>query len=146
MLRPGRRSILRAAERDTLVRLNLGSGNQWAEGWVSLDNSMGVRLARHPILKKILHAILPAKVLPSAEWSDRITWMNLTKAFPFESNSVEALYTSHFLEHLPRPQAKRVLAESFRTMKSGGTIRVIVPDLSAIVEDYLRGAVDRVIE
>jgi predicted SAM-dependent methyltransferase len=41
------------------------------------------------------------------------------------------------LEHLERKNAKQFLVESLRVLKPGGFLRIAVPDLKLIVNDYL---------
>ena len=48
---------------------------------------------------------------------------------PTDDSTVDFVYSSHFLEHLYRADAQRILRESFRVLKLGGTIRISVPDL-----------------
>lgn len=62
---------------------------------------------------------------------------NLIKGFPYENNSFEAVYHSQVLEHIPKENAKGFLNECFRVLKDGGVIRVVVPDLENIVNEYL---------
>lgn len=62
---------------------------------------------------------------------------NLIKGFPYENNSFEAVYHSQVLEHIPKENAKEFLNECYRVLKDGGVIRVVVPDLENIVNEYL---------
>jgi len=57
---------------------------------------------------------------------------------PFPNASATAIYASHVLEHLYREEGQRLMAETFRVLQAGGVLRVVVPDLRAIVEEYLR--------
>lgn len=55
-------------------------------------------------------------------------------------NSLEAIFTSHMLEHLSRPEAKELLSDCHRWLKPKGELWISVPDLSilyniAIAED-----------
>ena len=59
---------------------------------------------------------------------------NFTK-FPIDN--VDAYYTSHTLEHLSARAIKRVLAECYRTLKRGGRIRAVVPDIDVGIGWYL---------
>lgn len=53
-------------------------------------------------------------------------------------SSVDLIYNCHVLEHFKRRDVSRVLQEWFRVLKPGGTLRISVPDLSAICEIYRR--------
>lgn len=54
----------------------------------------------------------------------------------FEDNSAELIYASHVFEYFDRQKGAEVLKEWFRVLKSGGTLRIAVPDFSKIVWLY----------
>jgi hypothetical protein len=49
---------------------------------------------------------------------------------PFPDDSVDRLYSSHFLEHLPWTHVPQVLADFARIIRPGGTIELHVPDMA----------------
>jgi SAM-dependent methyltransferase len=51
---------------------------------------------------------------------------------------VDAIYHSHVLEHLSHGDARRLTAECLRVLKSGGVLRVVVPDLEGVARLYLQ--------
>jgi predicted SAM-dependent methyltransferase len=55
---------------------------------------------------------------------------------PFDDNSVDLIYASHVLEHVPWQKTGDALAEAYRILKPGGSIEVWVPDFEYIVECY----------
>jgi SAM-dependent methyltransferase len=121
------------------LRLNLGCGEQTPEGWLNLDSSPGARLARRPLLFRTLRLLLPNRLLPAESWLGAdVRHVELTKRWPFGDGSVEAIYSSHFLEHLELEEARHVLGEAHRVLRPGGRIRLVVPDLAAMVDQYLR--------
>ncbi|MFT4746612.1 MAG: SAM-dependent methyltransferase [Congregibacter sp.] len=91
--------------------LNIACGDRYCEGWINID----------------FHAD-----------SNSVTKVNILGGLPFEDNSIDVIYSSHFLEHLSPVQAKFVLLETRRVLKSGGIIRVSVPDLENICVEYLK--------
>lgn len=62
---------------------------------------------------------------------------DLTQGLPYTDAYFDACYSSHVLEHLTQFQAKNLVRECFRVLKSQGIIRVIVPDLEVIARLYL---------
>ncbi|MES2437246.1 MAG: methyltransferase domain-containing protein [Patescibacteria group bacterium] len=52
------------------------------------------------------------------------------------NNSVDLLYASHVVEHLPRKNLKKTLLEWKRVLKPGGILRFGVPNFDALVEVY----------
>lgn len=126
------------------IRLNLGCGLQAPPGWTNVDGSWNARLAKHPLVRRALSKL---RLLPQDKleipWSSSILIHDIRKPLPFPDNSAAVLYASHVLEHLYREEGQRLIVESFRVLEPGGVLRVVVPDLRAIVEDYLRNGADR---
>lgn len=56
--------------------------------------------------------------------------------FPFQNNSVDNYYTSHTLEHVSPKELGYVFSELYRTLKLGGLIRIVVPDVEKAIEWY----------
>ena len=81
---------------------------------------------------------LPARLLPADAWTDSVVWMDLTGRLEFADASVEHVYSSHCLEHLTLAEERHVLSECLRVLQPGGVLRLVVPDLSRLVERYLR--------
>lgn len=125
-------------EKKGLARVNLGCGLQTPSGWVNLDGSYNAKLAKHPFLRRALAwlNLLPADAL-NVPWSSSILIHDIRKPLPFADGAVAAIYASHVLEHLYREEAEQVAKESFRILATGGVLRVVVPDLEAIVREYM---------
>ncbi len=119
-------------------RLNLGCGLLTHPSWTNVDGSWNARLAKHPFLRKTLSwfRILPGEKA-KVPWSRDIFIHDVRKPLPFASFSADAIYASHILEHLYREQGEQLIRESFRVLVPGGIIRIVVPDLHAIVHEYL---------
>lgn len=62
---------------------------------------------------------------------------DLRKPLPFPVNHADAIYCSHFIEHLNTQGSRFFLAECRRCLKSGGVLRIVVPDLERLTRDYL---------
>lgn len=90
--------------------LNLGCGQRFHPDWINVDSSS----TGHEV---IAH--------------------DLTTGLPFADDRFEIVYHSHVLEHFTRQEALVFLRECFRVLKPGGVMRVVVPDLEAIVRLYL---------
>ena len=58
---------------------------------------------------------------------------------PIPDNSAEIIYTSYTLEHVPDEGVLHVLKEARRTLKPGGVLRVIVPDIEIYYRALRRG-------
>ena len=117
------------------MRLNLGCGAQLPGGWVNVDYALGARIARIPLFRAVNQRLR----LFNMDWSDGIVLHNLTHRFPWADSSVDAVYSSHTLEHMSREQGRDFLRQCCRVLKPGGVIRIVVPDLSSVVQRYLDG-------
>lgn len=61
---------------------------------------------------------------------------NITELGEFEDSSVDLVYMCHILEHFSDDEIKSVLYEMKRILKTGGVLRVSVPDFDSIIEIY----------
>lgn len=118
-------------------KLHLGCGLNAVDGWLNVDGSWNARLAKAPRLRRALAA---ARIIsPEAAkvpWRGDLRILDVRDPLPFDAASYEAIYASHLLEHLYLADALRLLTECFRVLRPGGTLRLVVPDLRAIVREY----------
>ncbi|MBX7050501.1 MAG: methyltransferase domain-containing protein [Flavobacteriales bacterium] len=91
--------------------LNLGCGYTFHEDWTNLDF-----VSNSPFV--VAH--------------------NLLNGIPCDDATFEVVYHSHVLEHFPKDKAPIFLRECARVLKSGGTIRIAIPDLEQIAINYLK--------
>lgn len=125
-------------QRKTPVRLNLGCGLMTPEAWVNVDGSWNARLAKHPIIRRTLSKIgLLSRDQLNVPWNSNVFIHDIRKGLPFPDESASAIYASHVLEHLYVEEAQQAIREAYRVLVPGGVIRVVVPDLSAIVQEYI---------
>ena len=54
-----------------------------------------------------------------------------------ENDSVDLIYTCHVLEHASREEAMNAIKRWYAVLKTGGVLRVSVPDLQALFEYYI---------
>lgn len=118
--------------------LHLGCGLCSPPGWLNVDGSWQVVLARHRWAKSLL---MKLKILPASRaatvWGTNIVRLNLTRPLPFSTCQFKAVYSSHTLEHLYHADARRLLGECWRVLQPAGICRIVVPDLRAFVDRYL---------
>jgi predicted SAM-dependent methyltransferase len=111
-----RRTILRSDERlrnDYLhntakPKLHIGGGWHRLDGWLNTD----------------------IELIPD------VMRMDATQRFPFADRTFYFVYTEHMIEHVAYQKAVYMLRECHRVMQEGGVIRVVTPDLAAIVGLY----------
>ncbi|HCU95353.1 MAG TPA: hypothetical protein DHU96_22640 [Actinobacteria bacterium] len=123
------------------MRVNIGCGATPTDGWVNFDNSPSVLMSRWPFL---VWALSTARVMGEESCNlarvashKNIRFANASKRIPLATGSVDAVYSSHMIEHLDRRQARAFLVETRRILRPGGIVRLAAPDLARQVEDYL---------
>lgn len=123
------------------VRINLGCGVSPTLGWTNYDNSVTVRLVSRPVLVKALakmQLLSPARVIFARTTSEHGTrFANVVRRIPHADESVDLVYSSHMLEHLDTFEARAFLTEVRRVLVPGGTLRLAVPDLRGLVQEYI---------
>lgn len=92
-------------------KLNFGCGHRYSRDWINID----------------FHSE-----------SSEVQQVNLLDGFPFPEQHFNAVYSSHVLEHFDRLQGLFLIKESFRILKKGGIIRIVVPDLEGSCREYIR--------
>jgi predicted SAM-dependent methyltransferase len=92
-----------------LKYLNVGCGSKFHKDWVNVDMTSD---------------------------SKHVIAVNLINGIPYPDNSFEVVYHSQVLEHIPREKAQNFIKECYRVLKPGGIIRIVVPDLENIVDEY----------
>lgn len=94
------------------INIHLGCGTRITNNWVNVDifSGQGIDLQ-----------------------------LNFREPLPFESGSVEKIYSEHVLEHLFKEETIRLLRECFRVLKKGASIRIGVPDAEIFFSNYMSG-------
>ena len=62
---------------------------------------------------------------------------NLLGRLPLADESSSLVYSSHFLEHVPRTLVAGFLRECLRVLQPGEVVRLVVPDLENMAREYL---------
>ena len=122
-----------------IVKVNIGCGSQAMETWINYDSSIFSILQRFKPLKKFLHKLnLISKQAYETNWPYKIIKrVNLLKGIPLPDESVDFVYSSHFIEHLTYQEGENLLKECNRILKPASWIRIVCPDLQLIATKYL---------
>jgi predicted SAM-dependent methyltransferase len=89
-------------------KLHLGCGHNMLSGWLNTDIGC----------------------------TGSITYVDITKPFPIESNTFDYIFSEHVIEHKTHAQGAHMLAECFRVLKPGGKLRIATPDLEFLINLY----------
>ena len=95
---------------EAITYLNLGCGGRYHPDWINID---------------------------IAPQGPKVIQNDLSRCIPLPDKSCDVVYHAAVLEHLRRSDAEAFLAECYRVLKSGGIVRVGVPDLEKICQLYL---------
>jgi len=120
------------------MKLHLGCGTVVVDGWVNVDNAVGVRVRKLPVIGPAVGKL----GLFRTPWSWNIFIHDIRKPFPWADGAVDAIYTSNALEHLKKREGETCLRECARVLRPGGVLRVVVPNLTGYVRDYMAGRID----
>jgi predicted SAM-dependent methyltransferase len=137
------RDLLQEKRAMNELRVNVGCGQSPTKGWRNFDNSPSLYLSKmSPLLPTLLTAVglLRQEQFEFIQFcrKNSIEHGNAVKGLPLGSGSVEALYSSHMIEHLDRYEAVLFLKEARRVLRHGGIIRLAVPDIRMRAEEYVR--------
>ena len=107
--------------------LNLGCGRRTHSSWINIDYSRIAILKTSWFMRRFASSRVPPNYVNH----------NLRNGIPYANETVDVVYSSHFLEHLPHQEALPFVREVYRVLKIGGIIRLVVPDLESITRNYL---------
>jgi predicted SAM-dependent methyltransferase len=94
-----------------MVKLHLGCGTKHIDGYTNID----------------------VRYLPGVDEVNNIKFLR-----NYKPNSVDLIYACHVLEHFSRWEYKTVLTRWFELLKPGGTLRLAIPNFSAICSYYVK--------
>lgn len=95
------------------IKLNVGCGTDYKEGWINIDNNSDNNIERLDL-----------------------NW-DLRNPLPFRDSSVDFIFNEHFIEHLTVEEGQAAIKDLMRVLKPGGVLRVAMPDLEIAVDQYL---------
>lgn len=122
-----------------LMKVNLGCGEKWCDGWVNIDWSWNARIRKHPLtrfwLPSLMHRFNLIDI--NINWPSNLVIHDVRKRLPFDNSTVDCIYTSHVIEHLTKYEATKTLTDCHRILKARGVIRIVVPDLELFASKYV---------
>lgn len=99
--------------KNKIIKLHLGCGTQYKEGWINIDNNSDNNIQKLDL-----------------------NW-DLRNPLPFPDNTVDFIFHEHLLEHLTVDEGQNFIKDSMRVLKQGGVLRISMPDLEVSVKNYL---------
>lgn len=101
------------------VKLNVGCGTDYKKGWINIDNNSDNNIKRLDL-----------------------NW-DLLKPLPIPSNSADYVFSEHFFEHFNIEDAQMIMRDLMRVLKPGGVMRIAMPDLKWVVNNYLHTPINK---
>jgi SAM-dependent methyltransferase len=111
--------------------VHFGCGFSAPDGWINFDASPTLRFERLPVVSKLYSK--NGRRFPS-----NVVYGDVVKGLPLRAGTIDALFSNHVLEHIPLEDCRKALSNCFALLKPGGVFRLVVPDLKALIESYLR--------
>lgn len=103
------------------IMINIGCGLDIRDGWLNVD---------------YFGNEYPAKEIDNINSASCIEY-DINKDLPFDNDSVDVIYSSHFFEHLTPSVAMLTFAESYRALKPGGLFRICLPDVVTAIKKWV---------
>lgn len=91
-------------------RLQIGAGKNLREGWLNTN------------------------WYPLEPGGDGTIFLDATERFPLPDASFDYIFSEHMIEHVPYAGGQAMLAECFRVLRPGGTLRIATPDMAFLVD------------
>jgi predicted SAM-dependent methyltransferase len=130
--------------------VNLGCGMHCLPKWINVDGSLSSLLgSNNSAWNKFLYKMAgSSEYYTFEEYNDvivnkKLYWANLINGVPFDDDSIDVVFTSHFLEHLNKTDGLSFLKEIYRSLKNGGLVRILVPDLDIAIKRFNNGEIDK---
>lgn len=132
------------------VLVNLGCGLKCLPNWINIDGSLTSLFGSRefPFINRLLYRLAGSSDYYSFEEYNRVItecdlrFYDLSEKVPLADKYADAIYCSHFLEHLTKDQGTHFLAECYRALKQGGLLRISVPDLDHAFRMYQQGEIE----
>jgi hypothetical protein len=117
--------------------VNFGCGPFAAPGYINIDGSVTVLLAKLP---------LPASwIYPKGAFVRVVRQAGVrygrAKRITFPPGTLDAFYSSHTLEHIPQGDCTNLMERVHGWLRPGGIVRVVLPDLRRMAEAYAAGTI-----
>jgi predicted SAM-dependent methyltransferase len=97
------------------IKLNIGCGTDYKKGWINIDNNSDNNIEAGKL---------------------DLNW-DLMKPLPFPDNSADFIFSEHFFEHFSVEDGQKIMKDLMRILKPGGVMRIAMPDLEWVVNNYL---------
>lgn len=128
-----------------MIKVQFGCGLSNPTGWLNYDSTPSLLVRRIPLsvqTAKVANKILGGRLPRLSDNLNNVICNNaiygdVVKGLPCKGKSVDLLYASHVLEHLPLKEFRVALKECRRILRNGGVFRAVVPNLEYCIDQYV---------
>ena len=100
-------------KRNEIRGVNIGGAGFYIDNWINFDTRFGYEVFENTIP----------------------LWFTDKTVLPFADQSLDFVYSAHTFEHIDDPTADRLIQESFRCLRKGGLIMIVVPDFELALSE-----------
>jgi len=109
--------------------VQFGCGRSGPKEWRNFDASPTLFFERIPLIGKLY-------TKNTTRFSKTVEYGDIVSGLPIKSETCDVIYCSHVLEHLSLEDFRTALGNTFSYLKSGGTFRLVLPDLEFSINQY----------
>ena len=110
--------------------IQYGCGLSCPDNWVNFDSSPTLLMQKIPLIGRFIRR-KGLEPFPRG-----IRYASVVKGLPLAEGQCKGVYCSHVLEHLSIVDFRAAIKETYRCLGSGGTFRLVLPDLQRYVREY----------
>jgi predicted SAM-dependent methyltransferase len=136
--------VIKTTEHE-IVKINIGCGLTSSPEYYSLDGSLFILLSsKITFFNKIIYKLSGGlskfytfDFFDNFVKTHKVYYCNFNnKRLPFKDNSVDIIYSSHFLEHVNGRTGFEILKECHRILKDNGKFRISLPCMDKAMIHY----------
>lgn len=134
------------------VKVNLGCGLLCLPDWINVDGSLTALLgSRWSWWNKLVYRLAGSAAFYSFADFNRIIktcrlhFYDLRRGAPLADKTADFIFASHFLEHLNEKDGFYFINDCYRALKTGGVLRILVPNLDFAINMYKSGQIDEML-
>jgi predicted SAM-dependent methyltransferase len=113
------------------MNIHIGCEHKIGKSWKNYDVSYVAILEKLPIVGKLLN-------INRKRYPQEVLYGDISKRMLCEENAADNIFCSHTLEHMPKENMIFALKNIYKMLKQNGCFRLIVPDLKARAENYVK--------
>lgn len=107
-------------------------------GLIEGDGKVKLNIGCHSVM--FFYSWENIDILDMSQWADQYHYkfkrLDVRNGLPYGTGSVDAIFSSHMLEHLSYADGLKFLRECRRVLKPTGVIRILVPDAEMLMDMY----------